>query len=103
VKPEKIHGLVEAVHHWLSFQILCGREALLSESYLNQPTGEYLLHAAGSSHLKTEHDHPILNTQGKRGSLPLVKTDCLAEQQTGDHPAQEHQMAFVADRAVLTQ
>ena len=67
MKPEKIHGLVEAVHHWLSFQILCGREALLSESYLNQPTGEYLLHAAGSSHLKTEHDHPILNTQGKRG------------------------------------
>ena len=67
MKPEKIHGLVEAVHHWLSFQILCGREALLSESYLNQPTGEHLLHAAGSSHLKTEHDHPILNTQGKRG------------------------------------
>jgi hypothetical protein len=67
VKPEKIHGLVRALHHWLSFQNLCGRESLLSESYLNQPTGEYLLHAARSSHLKTEHDHPILNQQGKRG------------------------------------
>ena len=67
MKPEKIRGLGEALHHWLSFQILCGREALLGESYLNQPTGEYLLNAAGSSHLKTEHSHPILNRQGKRG------------------------------------
>jgi len=38
----------------------------------------------------------------RNGSLLLVKTNGLAEQQTGDHPAQEHQMAFVADRAVLT-
>ena len=67
MKPEKIHGLVEALHHWLSFQILCGREELLSESYLNQPTGEYLLHASGSSHLRTEHDHPKLNNQAKKG------------------------------------
>lgn len=67
MNPEKIRGLGQALHHWLSFQILCGREALLGESYLNQPTGEYLLNAAGSSHLKTEHSHPILNRQGKRG------------------------------------
>lgn len=67
MKPEKIRGLGEALHHWLSFQILCGREALLSESYLNQPTGEYLLNAAGSSDLRTEHSHPILNRAGKRG------------------------------------
>ena len=67
MKPEKIRGLCEALHHWLSFQILCGREALLGESYLNQPTGEYLLNAAGSSHLKTEHSHPILNREQKRG------------------------------------
>jgi len=67
VKPDKICGLGEALHHWLSFQILCGREALLSESYLNQPTGEYLLKAAGSSHLKTEHSHPVLNRLGKKG------------------------------------
>lgn len=42
-------------------------EALLSESYLNQPTGEYLMNAAGSSDLKTEHSHPILNRTGKKG------------------------------------
>jgi len=67
MKPEKIKGLVDALHHWISFQILCGRKALLSESYLNQPTGEYLLHAAGSSHLRTERNHPILNKPGKKG------------------------------------
>ncbi len=36
-------------------------------------------------------------------SLPLVKADGLAEEQAGDHPAQQHQVALVADRAVLTQ
>ena len=39
----------------------------------------------------------------RNGPLPLVKTDGLAEQQTGDHPAEQHQMALVADKAVLTQ
>ena len=39
----------------------------------------------------------------RNGSLPLVKTDGLAEQQASDHPTEQHQMAFVADRAVLTQ
>ncbi len=39
----------------------------------------------------------------RNGSLPLVKTDGLAEQQTGDHPDQQHQVTLVADRAVLTQ
>lgn len=39
----------------------------------------------------------------RNGSLPLVKTDGLAEQQPGDHPAQQHQVTFVADGAVLTQ
>ena len=37
------------------------------------------------------------------GSLPLLKTDGLAEQHSGDHPAEQHQMALVANRAVLTQ
>ena len=67
MKPEKINKLCEALHHWLRYQILCGREALLSESYLNQPTGEYLLHAGKNSHLRTEYTHPVLNTLGKKG------------------------------------
>ena len=32
-----------------------------------------------------------------------VKTDGLAEQEASDHPAEQHEMALVADRAVLTQ
>jgi len=39
----------------------------------------------------------------RNGSLPLVKTDGLAVQPASDHPAEQHQMALVADRAVLTQ
>jgi len=79
VKPDKICGLGEALHHWLSFQILCGREALLSESYLNQPTGEYLLKAAGKSHLKTEHSHPVLNKLGKKGRPRQIDFCLLSE------------------------
>jgi hypothetical protein len=37
------------------------------------------------------------------GSLPLVQRDRLAEKQSGDHPAQQHQMTLVAGRAVLTE
>ncbi len=33
----------------------------------------------------------------------MVKTDGLAEQQPGDHPAQQRLVAFIADGAVLTQ
>ena len=35
--------------------------------------------------------------------LPVVETDRLAEQQPGDHPAEQHQMALVTDGAVLRQ
>lgn len=67
MKPDKFANLGKAVHHWLSFQMLCGREQLMSESYLNQPTGEYLLNVSASSHLKTEYDHPFLNEEGRQG------------------------------------
>jgi hypothetical protein len=39
----------------------------------------------------------------RQTGLPVVKTDGLAQQQPGHHPAQEHQMALIANRAVLTQ
>ena len=35
--------------------------------------------------------------------LPVVETDGLAQQQPGDHPARQRQMALVADGAVLTE
>ena len=35
--------------------------------------------------------------------FPVVETDRLAQQQPGHHPGEEHQMALIADGAVLTQ
>ena len=34
---------------------------------------------------------------------PAIDTDRFAQQQSGHHPGEEHQMARNADRAVLTQ
>ena len=42
-------------------------------------------------------------TPQRQTGLPVVKTDRLAQQQPGHHPAQEHQMPLVAGRAVLTE
>jgi hypothetical protein len=81
MKPDKFASLGKAIHHWLSFQQLCGREQLLSESYLNQPTGEYLLNAAPSSHLQAEYDHPCLNEEGRQGR-PRQIDFCLLSRDT---------------------
>ena len=81
MKPDKFTNLGKAVHHWLSFQLLCGREQLMSESYLNQPTGEYLLNVSPNSHLKTEYDHPCLNEEGRLGR-PRQIDFCLLSRDT---------------------
>ncbi len=61
----ELQKLAMAVNRWLSFQILCGREMLLSEGYLCQPIAEFLLrHHKGP--LETEYIHPQLN-KVKRG------------------------------------
>ena len=39
----------------------------------------------------------------RQTGLPAIEADGFAQQQPGDHPGKEHQMALVADRAVLTQ
>ena len=64
--PSRVKDLGSTVLHWLCFQTLCGRGELLSEHYLSQPIGEYLLHHH-SGDLKSEMDHPNLNQGGKRG------------------------------------
>jgi len=63
IDPKKLGA---AVHHWLCFQNLCGRSELFSEHYLSQPIGEYLLHHH-TGDLKTEMNHPNLNTGNQRG------------------------------------
>ena len=61
----EFRNMAKGVNRWLSFQMLCGREMLLSEGYLCQPLAEFLLqHHNGA--LATEFAHPQLN-QGGRG------------------------------------
>lgn len=55
--------LAKALQCWLDFQIHCGREQLLSEAFMTQPIGEYLM-AHYSGYLKPEDSHP----QFKRAS-----------------------------------
>lgn len=64
MKEDLIQGLGEAVLYWLCFQNLCGRSSLLSEHYLSQPIGEYLLYHC-SGRLDSEVNHPNLNNGGK--------------------------------------
>ena len=42
MNDEDIKKLSKALLAWLSFQMLCGRKAILSESYLAQPITEFL-------------------------------------------------------------
>ncbi len=63
MNAEEVPSLAIAVNRWLSYQLLCGREALLSEAYLGQPIAEYLIHKH-SGEFATEVDHPVLNAPG---------------------------------------
>ncbi len=80
MKDPRVAELGEAVLSWLSFQWLCGRSSLLSEHYLSQPIGEFLLyHHSGK--LLPEFDHPNLNPQGKKGR-PRQIDFCLESRDT---------------------
>lgn len=66
MNENKIKDLAACIVHWLNFQKLCGRNTLFSESYLNQPLGEFLLfHHSGE--LISEYNHPNLNIEKKIG------------------------------------
>jgi hypothetical protein len=39
---ERLQELATTIITWLSYQVLCGRQTLLSESYLGQPIAEFL-------------------------------------------------------------
>lgn len=56
--------LAKALRCWLDYQIHCGRAALLSESYLTQPLGEFLL-AGYTGRLEREMNHPQFVTVSK--------------------------------------
>lgn len=58
--------LAYATYHWLEFQITCGRQMLLSESYLSQPVGEFLSHIHNGN-VEAEWAHPNFQNQGIKG------------------------------------
>lgn len=66
MNTKQVSDLGAAVLHWLCFQNLCGRTSLMSEHYLSQPIGEYLLHHHSGS-LEAETNHPNLNNVKRRG------------------------------------
>jgi hypothetical protein len=61
----KATSLGAAVHYWLSFQLLCGREQIFSEAYLSQPIAEFLSeHFRG--HIHSEANHPLYKPKNGR-------------------------------------
>lgn len=79
METKKVNDLGSAILHWLCFQSLCGRGTLMSEHYLSQPIGEYLLHHHSGS-LDSEVDHPNLNPAGRRGR-PRQIDFCLSSRE----------------------
>lgn len=62
---KKFEDLGVVVTKWLDYQVECGRKCLLSEHYLAQPVGEFLLtHYSGT--LNSEFTHPNFKN-AKRG------------------------------------
>jgi hypothetical protein len=59
----EIPKLAQAVNRWLSYQMLCKREALLSEAYLGHPLVEFLANRH-SGQLNAESNHPTLKSPG---------------------------------------
>lgn len=67
---KSFESLAKALRCYLDFQIHCGREALLSEAYLTQPIGEFLL-GQYSGHFKREVDHPQFKNAKKGRSRQI--------------------------------
>lgn len=61
---KEAHRLADAIQSWLDFQILCDRDVLLSEAYLAQPLGEFLVsnHSGG---IESEKNHPSVPNPGR--------------------------------------
>ena len=60
---DEVSKISVAVNRWLAYQLLCGRDSLLSEAYLGQPIAEYCIHKHGGA-FQTEINHPTLKNVG---------------------------------------
>jgi hypothetical protein len=61
---EVFANLPKGIVPWLDYQATCGREMLLSESYLAQPIGE-LLRLNHGGDVKAEFNHPIITAPAR--------------------------------------
>lgn len=76
---KSFESLAKALCCWLDFQIHCGREQLLSESFMTQPIGDFLM-AHYSGYLKPEDDHPQFK-QAKPGRPKQLDYVLLSREQ----------------------
>lgn len=65
--------LPHAVNSWLTFEYMCEKSALFSESYLAKPIGDYLSVKAHGE-LELEYDHDILKSldRGRNAQVDYV-------------------------------
>jgi hypothetical protein len=78
-RPNKIAAGLNA---WLTFEEMCGRSALLSESYLTYPIGQ-LLAARYGQRLVAEHPHPVLSSSRTgKGDKPRLDFAVLRPDKT---------------------
>lgn len=56
--------LARAVVTWMDYQVICGREMLMSESYVAHPVGEYLRYHHNGEVL-AEYEHPWIKSPGR--------------------------------------
>jgi hypothetical protein len=57
MSPSQAKRLTRAIHRWLSFQRMCGREMFFSERYLSQPVAEFTA-AHHTGKVVPELNHP---------------------------------------------
>jgi hypothetical protein len=65
--------VTSATTAWLDYQVICGREMLLSEGYLAQPIGE-VLRVEHEGDVRAEFNHPIITSpsRGRRRQIDYV-------------------------------
>lgn len=71
-RKEDAVKLAKAIQSWLDFQILCGREFLLSEAYLGQPLADFLS-GRHNGEVVAEENHPAFDqTSGRPQQVDYV-------------------------------
>ena len=82
MKDKQAEDLARAISHWIGYQMLCGRENLLSEMYLGIPIGEFLI---SNSNWKVEAEWPHPNFRSPGRGRPK-QIDFIVKSSEKQHP-----------------